>query len=239
MKSILNLFKKCKRNNVNENNNENNNVSENNNFNNIYIKKDTDKNNFQITYAKKGVIKNNNGITVLELYDGQNTNSFNDKITTFSFSKSEFNLSLFTTNTILVKKTQEHSTLDLAKCVKILTDERITDKSKIKQIVRNCEIENLDNIISELYKSLVVPLYTPDLMLTALLLIIHSKEKINYTKYRLILFLLGFFIIVVSESTLRFITHSFYNNLVIILVPFITLLTLYFYFLLKFNFKKD
>ena len=211
----------------------------NNNFNNIYIKKDTDKNNFQITYAKKGVIKNNNGITVLELYDGQNTNSFNDKITTFSFSKSEFNLSLFTTNTILVKKTQEHSTLELAECVRNLTDEKIKDKSKIKEIVRNCEIKNLDNIISELYKRLIIPIYIPVLMLTALLLIIHSKEKINYTKYRFIVFLLGFFIIVFSESTLRFITHSFYNNLAIILLPFITLLTLYFYFLLKFNYKKD
>ena len=210
-----------------------------NNFNNIYIKKGTDKNNFQITYAKKGVIKNNNGITVLELYDGQNTNSFNDKITTFSFSKSEFNLSLFTTNTILVKKTQEHSTLELAECLKNLTDEKIKDKSKIKKIVRNCEIKNLDNIISELYKRLVIPLYIPVLMLTALMLIIHSKEKINYTKYRLVIFLLGFFIIVFSESTLRFITHSFYNNLVITLIPVITLLTLYFYFLLKFNFKKN
>ena len=209
-----------------------------NNFNNIYIKKGTDKNNFQITYAKKGIIKNINGVTVLELYDGQNTNSFNEKITTFSFSKSEFNLSLFTTNTILVKKTQEHSTLELGECLKDLTDRNIKDKNKIKQVVRNCEIKNLDNIISELYKRLVVPLYIPVLMLTALLLIIHSKEKINYTKYRIIVFLLGFFIIVFSESTLRFITNSFYNNLAIILIPIIALLSLYFYFLLKFNFKK-
>ena len=210
-----------------------------NNFKNIYIKKDSGKKNFQITYAKKGVIKNNNGTTVLELYDGQNTNSFNEKITTFSFSKSEFNLSLFTTNTILVKKTQEHSTLELLECIKNLTDKKIKDKSKIREIVRNCEIKNLDNIISELYKRLVVPLYIPVLMLTALLLIIHSKEKINYSKYRIIVFLLGFFIIVFSESTLRFITNSFYNNLVIILIPIMTLLTLYFYFLLKFNFKKE
>ena len=209
-----------------------------NNFNNIYIKKGTDKNNFQITYAKKGIIKNINGVTVLELYDGQNTNSFNEKITTFSFSKSEFNLSLFTTNTILVKKTQEHTTLELGECLKNLTDRNIKDKNKIKQVVRNCEIKNLDNIISELYKRLVVPLYIPVLMLTALLLIIHSKEKINYTKYRIIVFLLGFFIIVFSESTLRFITNSFYNNLVIILIPILALLSLYFYFLLKFNFKK-
>ena len=208
----------------------------NNNFNNIYIKKDTDKNNFQITYAKKGVFRNNNGVTVLELYDGQNTNSFNNKITTFSFSKSEFNLSLFSTNTILVKKTQEHSTLELFECVINLTDEKIKNKNIIKQKVRNCEIKNLDNIVAELYKRLVVPLYIPALMLIALLLIIHSKEKINYSKYRVIVFLFGFFLIVFSESTLRFVSNSFYNNLTIILIPVLTILSLYFYFLYKFNF---
>ena len=129
--------------------------------------------------------------------------------------------------------------MELGECLKNLTDRNIKDKNKIKQVVRNCEIKNLDNIISELYKRLIVPLYIPVLMLTALLLIIHSKEKINYTKYRFIVFLLGFFIIVFSESTLRFITHSFYNNLAIILIPIVSLFTLYFYFLLKFNFKKN
>ncbi len=210
----------------------------NNNFNNIYIKKDTDKDNFQITYAKKGVFKINNGKTVLELYDGQNTNAFNDKITTFSFSKSEFNLSLFSTNTILVKKTQEHSTSELAKCVNNLTDNKIKDKSKIKETVRNCEITNLDNIIAELYKRLAIPMYIPALVLVALLLIVHSKEKINYSKYRVFVFLFGFFIIVFSESTLRFISNSFYNNLFIILIPFIIVATLYMYFVFKFNFNK-
>ena len=208
------------------------------NLNNIYIKKNTGKNNFQITYAKKGVFKNNNDVAVLELYNGEHTNSFNDKITTFSFSKSEFNLSLFSTNTILVKKTQEHMTLELTECLINLTNKNIKDKNKIKEKVRNCDLKNLDNIITELYKRLAIPLYIPALMLVALLLIIHSKEKINYSKYRIIIFLLGFFLIVFSESTLRFITNSFYNNLAIILIPIIALLSLYFYFLLKFNFKK-
>ena len=75
-------------------------------------------------------------------------------------------------------------------------------------------------------------------MLLALLLIVHSKEKINYSKYRLIVFLLGFFLIVFSESTLRFVNSYFYNNLVIILIPIISTIFLYFYFRLKFNFKK-
>ena len=208
------------------------------NFNNIYIKKNTDENNFQITYAKKGIFKNNNGVAILELYNGENTNLFNEKITNFSFSKSEFNLSLFSTNTILVTKTQEHTTLELIDCLINLTNKNIKDKNKIKERVRNCEIKNLTNITAELYKRLVIPLYLPALMLLALLLIVHSKEKINYSKYRLIVFLLGFFLIVFSESTLRFVNTYFYNNLVIILIPIISTIFLYFYFRLKFNFKK-
>ena len=208
------------------------------NFNNIYIKKNTDENNFQITYAKKGVFKNNNGVAILELYNGENTNLFNEKITNFSFTKSEFNLSLFSTNTILVTKTQEHTTQELFDCIITLTNKNINDKNKIKERVRNCEKKNLTNITAELYKRLVIPLYLPALMLIALLLIIHSKEKINYSRYRLIIFLLGFFLIVFSESTLRFVNNFFFNNLIIILIPIITAFFLYFYFRAKFNFKK-
>ena len=142
------------------------------------------------------------------------------------------------TNTILVTKTQEHSTPELVDCLINLTNKNIKDKNKIKERVRNCEIKNLTNITAELYKRLVIPLYLPALMLLALLLIIHSKEKINYSKYRLIVFLLGFFLIVFSESTLRFVNNYFFNNLIIILIPIISTIFLYFYFRFKFNFNK-
>ena len=209
------------------------------NYNNIYIKKNTDQKNFQITFAKKGVFKNINGITVLELYEGENTNLINNKITNFSFSKSQFNLSLFSTDTILVTKTQEHNTLELFECVLSLTKKKIKDITKIKEKVRNCEYKNLDNIIAELYKRLIIPFYIPALMLVSLLLIINSKEKINYSKLRLVIFLLGFFIIIFSESTLRFINTSFYNNLIITLIPIVVILFLYLNFLSKFNFNKQ
>ena len=39
----------------------------------------------------------------------------NDKITSFKFSKTDFNLSNFEDNTTTYKKTQEVATLDLAK----------------------------------------------------------------------------------------------------------------------------
>ena len=208
-------------------------------FNNIYIKKNTGSNNFQVTYAKKGVIKSYKDFAVLELYNGENINLIDNNLTSFSFSKSEFNLSMFSTNTILVTKTQEHKTVELLECVFSLTNRDIKDKEKIKEKVRNCEVKNLDNIIAEIYKRLTIPFYIPALMLVSLMLIIHSKEKVNYSNYRIIVFLIGFLIIVFSETTLRFINDSFYNNLIISMIPIMVTILFYFYFIMKFNFKRS
>ena len=207
------------------------------NYNNIYIKKNSSNSDFQIIYAKKGILKSEKNNAVLELYSGENTNISGDKITSFSFSKSEFNLSKFAPNTILVKKVQEHDTLGLIKCVISLTRDK-NNLLEIKKKIRNCEIKNLNNIISELFKRLIVPLYLPALMLVALLLIINSKEKINYSRSRIIIFLLGLFIIIFSESTLRFVNSSFQNNLIIILIPLLLTIFLYYYFLSKLKINK-
>ena len=75
-------------------------------------------------------------------------------------------------------------------------------------------------------------------MLVSLILIIHSKEKVNYSKYRLLVFLIGFFLIIFSESSLKFVNVSFYNNVTIILIPIVITLFLYFYILSKFNYKQ-
>ena len=206
-------------------------------YNNIYIKKNTNDENFQIIYAKKGIIKNENN-TKLELFDGENTTVINGKTTSFSFSKFEFNLSSFSTNIVLVKKTQEHKTVELIECVKSLKGNK-KNINEIKQRIRNCELKNLDNIISEIYKRLIIPLYLPSLMLIALLLIVHSKEKINYSNYRLKIFIIGLLAIIFSELTLRFVNDSFNNNLIIILIPIILCLFLYNYFLLKFRIKGN
>ena len=207
-------------------------------YNNIYIKKKNNNNNFQIIFSKKGIIKNKNNKPVLELYDGENTNVTNGKITNFSFTRSEFNLSDFSTNTILVKKTQEHETIELINCLNSLTNNNINLET-IVQKVRNCRLNNLDNIISELYKRLVVPLYLPTLMLIALLLITQSKEKINYSKHRIVIFILGLFVIIFSELTLRLVNTSFNNNLIICLIPIFSVMLLYSYYFLKFKINKS
>ena len=207
------------------------------NYNNIYIKKKIDNDDFQIIYAKKGIFKKNQKDPVLELFNGENTSLSNGKLTNFSFSKSEFNLNPYSTNTILVKKTQEHKTIELIRCAIILFSKDIKKVEIIKEQVRNCTFKNQDNILAELHKRLGIPLYLPALMLTTLLLIINSKEKINFSKLRIITFLIGFFIIIFSESTLRFINDSIKFNIFIILIPVISIIIFYFYFLIKLKTK--
>ena len=210
-------------------------VDANGDYNNIYIKKNTGSNNFQITYAKKGRLISRNGVSLFELYDGENTNLFNENLTNFSFSKSEFNLTSFTTDTILVKKTQEHLTKDLFLCIFILKNNIEKKVSTIRKKVFNCEIDNIDNIFAEIYKRLIIPIYLTSLILIASLLILNSKERINYNKYRTIIFLLGFFLIVFSETTIRFINESILNNTLISLIPIIITIVLYFKMYFKFN----
>ena len=207
-------------------------------YNNIYIKKNIDKNEYQIIYAKKGVFKNSVDSPILELFNGENTNFSNGRITNFSFSKSEFHLGSFSPDIILVKKTQEHSTLDLIKCFEKLLIGNKIEIEQIKLKVRNCEKRNLDNIGSELYKRLLMPTYLPVLMLVSLFLIIQSKEKINYSKYRTIIFIFGFLIIIFSETSLRLISDSNLKNLFIISVPLSLIILIYFYFFTKIKTEK-
>ena len=59
---------------------------------NIYLKKETGDNSFQITLSKSGrfIVRGNSKI--LELYEGKTINNIDNKISTFNFEKSDFNL---------------------------------------------------------------------------------------------------------------------------------------------------
>ena len=210
-------------------------------YNNIYIKKHKNlinkkQNNFQVIFAKKGFLQTDNNMPILILFDGK-TNVVNDKVTNFNFSKSQFDLSSFSTNTILVTKTQELSTKELIICIASFQKKSSLFYEKTKTI-RNCELKNLDNIYTELYKRLGVPFYIPILMLISLLLIVHSKERKNFTKQRAKIFIFGLAVIIFSESTLRFVSDTFQDNIFLIIFQISLMAFLYSYFLIKFKFKN-
>ena len=101
--------------------------------------------------------------------------------------------------------------------------------------VENCRSENIDNIIKELYKRVIIPLYIPVLILISLLLIFKSKENINYSRYRIFIFLIGFSIIILSEMTIRLISEDLIKNLKIFIIPIILVIILYLNYLVKFK----
>ena len=206
---------------------------------NLYLKKETNKDNFQITYAKKGYFKEFNNLPVLVLFNGETITSKNNEITNFSFSKSDFPINNSETSTIhSQQKTQELSSYNLISCTKFLISSK---KNKINPKILNCSKRNENNIFKEIYKRFVIPFYILVLTLIPLLVTILSKENSKYSKLKFITFLIGLFIIIFSETTIRLISDSIIKNISISLLPFIFILTLYSIFFRKFNiqnFKK-
>jgi len=199
-------------------------------FYNLYLKNNTDDNNFQITYAKKGVFKKINNTSILRLLDGQTISKVNNEFTNISFAQSDLNLSNSKSNTTTYKKTQELSSLNLVKCLDILYNLKLIKFDKKNFKLENCESSNLNNLVKELYKRVIIPLYIPALILTALLLIIKSKENIDFTRQRIIIFVIGLFIIIFSETTLRFVQKELIENLKIVIIPLILILIIYLVF---------
>ena len=199
----------------------------------IYLKKGSG-DNFQITFAKKGKFKQVGNNQFLELNFGETISVINDKITNFKFKKTDFNLSNFEDNTTTYKKTQEVATIDLVKCYHNLMGLNFL---KIDQDfkVENCNADNIDNILKELYKRIIIPLYIPVLILISLLLIFKSKENINYPRYRILIFLIGFSTIILSEMTIRLIKEDFLENLKFVLVPLVLIISLYLNYLVRFK----
>jgi len=202
----------------------------------IYLKKGSGEN-FQITFAKEGRFKQIGKNQFLELNFGETISVINNKITNFKFRKTDFNLSNFDDNTTTYKKTQEVTTIDLVKCYHNLMNFNILKIDKSFE-VENCRNDNIDNIIKELYKRIIIPLYIPVLILISLLLIFKSKENINYPRYRILIFLIGFSTIILSETTIRLINADFIKNIKFFVIPLILVISLYLNYLVRFKNMK-
>ncbi len=201
-------------------------------FINIYIKKSSS-NTFQITFAKKGVFELKGDRKILVLYDGQTLNNNGGKVTNFKFSKSDFGLDNMVSHMVVHRKLQEQSTSGLIECVKSVYEK------KQKRIL-NCDHSNLRNVYQELFKRLISPFYLPLLILISSINLLIPKEKVGYLRYRLLVFLFGLLVLIVSESSLGLIDKEFIKNIFLILVPLflISITYLILIFKLKFNLAK-
>ena len=202
-------------------------------FKNIYIKKNDEKKGFQITFAKKGVFELKGNKRVLVLYEGQTLTQNNEKITNFDFSKSDFGLANMDSHLVTHKKIQEQSTKSLIKCIQSIFGVKNFN-------IINCNKNNPRNIYKELFKRIIKPFYLPVLILISLLLILTSKENLKYNKNKFLIFFLGFGIIILSESSLGYVTNNLIKNISILVLPIILTLIIYLIFIykLKLSFRK-
>ena len=199
---------------------------------NIYIKKNNYEKGFQITFAKKGVFETKGNKKVLVLYDGQTLNQNNNKVTNFDFSKSDFGLGNMDSHLVTHKKIQEQSTISLIRCVKSIFEKKDYN-------IINCNQNNPINTYKAVFQRLINPLYLPVLILISLLFVLTSKENLQYSKHKYLIFLFGFGLIILSESSLGYVSNNLQKNILILTLPIILTLLIYIIFIHKLKlFKK-
>ncbi len=84
-----------------------------------------------------------------------------------------------------------------------------------------------------LFKRLINPFYLPVLILISLLLILNSKENLKYNKNKYLIFFTGFLIIILSESSLGYVTDNLIKNISILILPLILTLLVYLIYIYK------
>ena len=203
---------------------------------NIFLKEKIGENEYQTIIAKEGKIKKYNNRSALLLFDGKIINNNNKKINSFEFSKTEINLSKFTTKTTTHPKIQEIGTYDVLACVvklKNFNNAYISNIFITNKKLNNCIPENLKDTFQEIFKRLISPLYLLALSLIACLIIIKSKDDYEYFKHKSGLFILGVITIIVSEISIKYSSANTLQNIHIFSLPILFLVIIYLYITLK------
>ena len=99
---------------------------------NIFLNDKSSVNESQTTFAKTGILKDIGNKRLLVLYNGKTINTINGKPSELQFSKTDFNISKYISNTTTHQKTQENSTIELLKCSLILSG--LKKKLNLKKI---------------------------------------------------------------------------------------------------------
>lgn len=157
------------------------------------------------------------------LFNGQIISTKKDSDTEIiKFEQINIDLSNLNTATIKIPKIQETSTFNLFGCL-------INSNSK-NQIYCNQDLNK--EIVSTLNRRIIIPLYIPVLALICSLLLIKSRKK--YLN-NFVIFSYSFMVILFTELAVR---YTGINNIILfifILLPFLLLITLYFYLNYKFS----
>ena len=207
----------------------------------IYINEKIDKNKSKIIVAEKGKIIKKNNQFVLRLFNGGITNLNKNSTFTLNFSETDYDLSNFSTKTVTHPKMQELNSKLIINCfsrfiLKSFNIKANLFKNSVNQI---CKDRKIKSIGEELYKRLILPFYTLIIALIASSLIIEPKSKYFSKFHKLNIFLVGSFIIIFSQVSLKLLLNSISLTYVTLLSPIILVMIYYILLLIITRFKLN
>ena len=191
-------------------------------FENIVIKDTYNSNDSRIIYAKTGFFSQINEQNFLILIKGKILNINRGKTTVINFNRTQLNLSDYSSKTTKYPKLQEVSIFVLSKCLFQPKDQRtqimLGDKNEFGFQCSH-ELSQLDNISQEFFSRIFKPLYFPLLAIISALLLIKSKNSIGYSRYKIIIFIIGVVLIACSEILTKFFSYDYVKSFILMIVP--------------------
>jgi lipopolysaccharide export system permease protein len=154
--------------------------------------------------AKSGIAINENNKNLLVLVDGSIQEERKDrKISILDFDKTTLDLSQYNKKTVDYYKFNEMLFIDL-----------------FKLAINKNHYQSL-NAIGELNDRVIMPLFIPVLILLACFLIITNKDVVNYNFLKIIIFIIGFGTIILSEMLLDLSSKKLYASFILFILPFV------------------
>ena len=178
--------------------------------------------NLNTVIANSGIVEDKS----MTLFKGQviSTNKITQENEIIKFDQLKIDLGNIQSTAIKKPKIQETSTLKLIACV---NNNFFNDK--------NCNDNLVKEILPNLNRRIVMPFFIPVISLIASFLLINSKNKIFY--HHISIFLYSFFILLYSETIIRYTGLNRLVGNIFIFSPILLIISTYIF--LKFKFSKN
>ena len=197
------------------------------NMKNIYLKDSIDLSNIQIISARSGKIIENGPNKILNLNFGEIidvTNNNYEESRVIKFNNTTINLSNIRTKSTTFPKLQE---LDSSILIKCINNFLFGNKKNYSLPFFVCDKYSSVKSKQEMFKRSLKQFYIIISGIIASMLIFSNSQNKKNSFYEITIFLIGFFVIIISELNSEFLNVSLKNNLIFVLLPFLIFIITY------------
>ena len=141
-----------------------------------------------------------------------------------------------------MSKIQELDTFELIVCIKDYFPKNDFDENEttiLNPDDETCKARTIKSIVEELYKRMIIPFYTLVISLIGASLIIEPKSNFFIKSHKLNIFLLGSFLIALSQISLKYFFISTIINTLILFFPLFLVIIYYFFLNIFTKFKLN